>query len=320
MDEVSDGAFKRTAATFRQWVKSDGSTPFAPASGRYHLIVAFACPWANRTTAVRSLKGLESAIGITVVDPVFQRTRPDDDEDSHVGWLFREDDQFQGARSVRDLYGMSDASATKFTVPILYDNETKQIVNNESSEIIRMLNSEFGACASRDHDLGIDLYPEPRRTQIDAVNEWIYESVNNGVYRCGFAHTQAAYDEAVDVLFDGLDRCEAILASQRYIASEDQITEADIRLFMTLVRFDEVYTQHFKCNKARVADYPNLENFVRELYQVPGIAATVNMAEIKRHYFCSHESINRFAIIAAGPGVDYTQAHDRDVKFPRAAL
>ena len=316
MDEFDKaGAFKRTDSMYRSWIKADGSSEFSPEVGRYHLVIAYACPWATRANAVRLLKGLDEAIDLTVVDPVFVRTRPEDDDDKHCGWFFREDDKFMEATSVRDFYEKFTSNNDKFTVPILFDKKTNKIVNNESSEIIRMLNSEFNGIA-KNPDL--DLYPEAFRTEIDEVNSWIYPMINNGVYKSGFANTQGAYDIAVKELFDGLDRVEEILSKQRYITSCDAITEADIRLFMTLVRFDEVYTQHFKCNKKYIADYPNMENYVREIYQIPEIGKTVNMKEIKEHYFCSHPSINKFGIIAVGPGVDYSRSHDRDVKFRSA--
>ena len=311
---AKDGAYKRTESQFRSSVKEDGSSVFSPEAGRYQLVIAYACPWASRTNAVRTLKGLDEAIDITVVDPVFKRTRPEDDNDQHHGWFFRENDKFMEATSVRDFYDeFSSGDVQKFTVPILFDKKTKQIVNNESSEIIRMLNSEFNSIANNPD---LDLYPEAFREEIDEVNSWIYPMINNGVYAAGFATTQAAYDVAVKELFEGLDRVEEILSRQRYITSRNAITEADIRLFKTLVRFDEVYVQHFKCNKKRIADYPNMENYVREIYQIPEITKTVNMKEIKEHYFCSHPTINKYSIIAVGPGVDYSQAHNRDSKFP----
>ena len=314
MDEVGkDGAFQRTDSAFRSWIKADGSSEFSPEAGRYHLVIANACPWACRANAVRMLKGLDGAIDLTVVDPVFTRTRPENDGDQHCGWFFRENDKFMEATSVRDLYDKVSSNTDKFTVPILFDKKTNKIVNNESSEIIRMLNSEFNSIANNPD---LDLYPEAFREEIDEINNWVYPMINNGVYKCGFATTQAAYDVAVKELFDGLDQVEDILSSQRYITSRNAITEADVRLFKTLVRFDEVYVQHFKCNKKRIADYPNMENYVREIYQIPEIGKTVNMKEIKEHYFCSHPTINKYSIIAVGPGVDYSQAHDREVKFP----
>jgi len=259
------------------------------------------------------LKGLDEAIDLTVVEPIIKRTRPEDDGDTHAGWFFREDDKFMEVASVRDFYDKVSNNTGKFTVPILFDKKTNKIVNNESSEIIRMLNSE---CNSMAKNPDLDLYPEAFRKEIDEINSWIYPMINNGVYKCGLSRTQAAYDIAAKELFDGLDRVEEILSRQRYITSCNAITEADIRLFMTLIRFDEVYNQHFKCNKKRIADYPNMENYVREIYQIPEIGKTIVMKEIKEHYFCSHTAINKFGIIAVGPGVDYSLSHDRDVKFP----
>jgi len=314
MDEVTKGgAFVRKDSTFRDWVKADGSSKYPPAEGRYHLIIACACPWANRANATRMLKGLDKVIGLSIVEPVMRKTRPEDPKDDHVGWFFREDDQFMGCKTVRDFYEkFGDGQVAKFTVPILFDTETKTIVNNESSELIRMFSNEFNEFATRNKDM--NLYPEALQSEIDEVNSWVYPMINNGVYRAGFARSQEAYDDAVNEVFEGLDRCEEILSKQRYMVG-DSFTEADLRLFMTLVRFDEVYTQHFKCNKAMVASYNNIQNYVREIYQMDGVHETINMREIKEHYFCSHSSINKFGIIAIGPGVDFSLPHDRDEKF-----
>lgn len=316
MDEVADdGAFKRKESTFRDWIKADGSTAYPPAKGRYHLIIAYACPWANRTNAARKLKGLDDAIDLTIVEPVMRLTKPQDSEDKHVGWYFRDNDQYMGCRTVREFYEkFGSGQVTKFTVPILFDTKTKKIVNNESSEIVRMFNSEMNEFATQNQEM--DMYPEAQRASIDEVNDWVYPMINNGVYKAGFARTQSAYDVAVEELFKGLDQCEEILSKQRYIAADSAFTEADLRLFMTLVRFDEVYTQHFKCNKKRIEDYPNLLNYVREIYQMDGIHETINMKEIKEHYFCSHETINKYGIIAVGPGVDYSLPHNRTKLFP----
>mmetsp|Transcript_2979 Transcript_2979/g.5029 ORF Transcript_2979/g.5029 Transcript_2979/m.5029 type:complete len:344 (+) Transcript_2979:166-1197(+) len=307
MEEVSkNGAFVRTDATFRNWIKADGSTEFAPEKGRYHLVVCLACPWASRCLAVRKIKGLDDVIGVTATKPIFDRTS---DKDKHTGWIFEEDDQFLGARTVRELYEGQEGQSSKFTVPILYDLKTDKFVSNESSEIIRMLNSEFNEFATKNKDL--DLYPESNRDKIDEVNEWVYPMINNGVYRSGFAQSQEAYDEAVDEVFEGLDTAEEILSNQTFIASDDKISEADIRLFVTLVRFDEVYHGHFKCNKKRIEDYPNLSNYTRHIYQMDGIADTVDMFHIKEHYHRSHPSINPFGIVPKGPGVDFMKPHNR---------
>jgi len=311
---TKDGAYSRKESQFRRSVKADGSSEFTPEAGRYHLIISYACPWASRTNAVRMLKGLEEAIPVTVVHPVFQRTRPEDDNDNHHGWFFNENDKYMGVNTVRDFYDKySTGDVSRYSVPILFDTKTEQIVNNESAEIVRMFNTEFNNIAKNPD---VDLYPEQYQHDIDEVNSWIYPRINNGVYAAGFAQSQEAYDVAVELLFEGLDLVEQILSTHRYITDSNTITEADIRLFKTLVRFDEVYATHFKCNKKRVADYPNMENYVREIYQIPEITGTVNMDHIKRHYYCSHPSVNKFGIIAVGPGVDYSQAHDRDEKFP----
>lgn len=282
------------------------------------MVIAYACPWANRTNAMRVLKGLDGMVGVTVVDPVMRKTRPEDQSDKHSGWWFRQ--PFMGSKTVREFYekySPQGAESQKYSVPILFDTKTNEIVNNESAEIIRMFNSEFNELVSKEH-AEMDFYKAAFRQEIDDANSWVYPMINNGVYRAGFATSQDAYDEAVNEVFNGLDRVEAILSKQRYITSSPAITEADIRLFMTLVRFDEVYHQHFKCNKKRIADYPNMENYVRELYQIPGIRLTINMKEIKEHYFMSHPTINRYGIIAAGPGVQYDTPHDRESKFPLA--
>jgi len=314
MDEVKDGAFRRTASVFRNWVKADGSSDFPPESGRYHLYVSYACPWASRTLFVRAIKGLEDVIGLTVVHPVFERTST---EDQHRGWMFKVDplfpecteDPILGAKSVRELYEKSDDTLGKYTVPILFDKTTRRIVSNESSEIIRMFSTEFDALSSRP---GWNLYPTELQSVIDDTNDWVYNAINNGVYRAGFAQKQEPYDLAVAEVFAGLDRAEEVLSHQRYIASHTCFTEADVRLFVTLVRFDEVYVGHFKCNKKRLEDYPNLINYVRELYQIRGVSSSVNMAHIKHHYHRSHPTINPFGIVPVGPGVSFAAPHNRN--------
>ena len=303
--EVSDdGEFIRHQTDFRSQVCADGSTEFAPASGRYHLYVSYACPWAHRTLVTRALKGLENAISYDVVHPFLPRT----------GWSF--DDSTEGATGDRlnhfgDLREAYMASAPQFdgaiTVPVLWDKETRQIVNNESSEIIRVFNSEFQDQASNPD---LDLYPADQREEIDELNSWIYPSINNGVYRCGFAKKQQAYSQAFNELFSALDRVEAILSNSRYLAGQN-LTEADVRLFTTLVRFDAVYVTHFKCNMKRIVDYPNIWGFTRDIYQMPGIAETVNMTHIKRHYYESHLHINPFGIVPDGPLIDLTSPHGR---------
>ena len=297
------GRFERKESAFRDWVRADGSTGFAPEAGRYHLYVSLACPWAHRTLIFRKLKGLEDAISLSVVDSFM----------GEQGWSFTEapgaiPDSVNGARYLHEIYTRADAKYTgRVSVPVLWDRETETIVNNESSEIIRMFNSEFDAIA----DTSVDLYPVEHCEEIDAVNDFIYPRVNNGVYRCGFATTQEAYEEAFAELFESLDVINERLATRRYLVG-DVITEADWRLFTTLVRFDAVYVGHFKCNLRRIADYANLSGYLRDLYQVPGVAKTVNLDHIKRHYYQSHETINPTGIVPVGPCFDLDAPHGRE--------
>ncbi len=303
------GKFVRKDAGFRNWVTADGSAGpsgeagFKAEAGRYHLYIGHACPWANRTAIFRKLKKLEDAISVSVVDHFM----------GSEGWTFNGEsdgstvDHLQGFDRMYKVYSAAKADYTgRVTVPVLWDKQKATIVSNESSEIIRMFNSAFGAVTSDDQDF----YPEALRPQIDELNERIYHTLNNGVYKCGFATTQEAYEEALHPLFDTLDFLEDHLSSQRYLAGS-QITEADWRLFTTLVRFDPVYVGHFKCNMKRIADYPNLSNYTRELYQWPGVAETINMHHIKAHYYASHETVNPTRIVPAGPEIDYNQPHDR---------
>ena len=306
----SGGAFVRDAARYRNWVTADGSPGpsgeggFAAESGRYHLIVSYACPWAHRTLIFRALKGLEEHIGVSVVHPLMKEG----------GWTFETGfdgatgDRVSGKGFLRDVYLAANPLATgRVTVPVLWDKVRGTIVSNESSEIIRMFNGAFdGLTGNRD-----DYHPEPLRGEIEAVNTRIYETVNNGVYRAGFATTQAAYDDAVTALFETLDWLEQRLTDQRYLIG-DRITEADWRLYTTLVRFDPVYVGHFKCNIRRIADYPALSGFVRELYQWPGVAATTRLDHIKFHYHASHESVNPTGIVPAGPEIDLMAPHGRE--------
>ena len=300
----NDGAFQRHQTSFRSQIRADGSSDFGPESGRYHLYVSYACPWAHRTLIARKLKGLEEAIGFDVVDPVLPKT----------GWSFggsdpgATGDTLNGFRDLREAYQASDSKFEgAITVPVLWDQRTRQIVNNESAEILRMFNSEFQGLATRPD---LDLYPEKKRKQIDELNDWIYPGINNGVYRCGFATKQAAYSRAFKELFTALDRAEEILANSRYLAGSD-LTEADVRLFTTLVRFDAVYVTHFKCNLRRIVDYPNLWGFTRDLFQTKGVAETVDMGHIKTHYFASHRQINPSGIIPDGPVLDFESPHGR---------
>ncbi|MEL6647419.1 MAG: glutathione S-transferase family protein [Pseudomonadota bacterium] len=305
----SGGAFKRTTAGFRNWITADGSAGpsgaagFAAESGRYHLYVSFACPWAHRALIFRVLKGLEDHIGVSAV-------HPDMGED---GWTFADDydgatgDQLYGLPFLRDIYTKADPTVSgRVTVPVLWDKTRETIVSNESSEIIRMFNSAFnGLTGNRD-----EYWPEEMRDAIEPVNARIYDTLNNGVYKSGFATTQAAYDAAVHPLFDTLDWLEARLSENRYVMG-DRITEADWRLFTTLIRFDLVYHLHFKCNRARIIDYPNLWGYLRELYQWPGVKETVNFDHIVRHYHMSHESVNPHRIVPINPVIDFEAPHGR---------
>jgi len=308
----SSGRYQRRQAQFRNWVTADGSPGpsgeggFRAVLGRYHLYVSHACPWAHRTIIFRRLKGLEEMISLSVVHWFLG---PDgwsfDDADSVIA------DSVNHARFLREVYvaAKSDYSG-RVSVPVLWDRELGTIVSNESSEIIRMFNSSFDALGARPGDY----YPPALRGEIDAINERVYASVNNGVYRAGFAITQEAYEEAVGELFDTLDWLEERLSTRRYLTG-DTITEADWRLFTTLVRFDPVYVGHFKCNVRRLADYPSLSGYLRDLYQQPGIAATVRLDHIKAHYYRSHTGINPTGIVPLGPVVDYAAPHGRDRSF-----
>ncbi len=301
------GEFVRKGAQFRDRVTADGSSGYPAAAGRYHLYVSAACPWAHRTLIFRKLKRLEEVISIATVHPLML-------ED---GWAFSDEagfipDTVNRSAYLREVYVKAKPDYTgRVTVPVLWDKETRTIVNNESAEIIRMFNREFDAFT----DVRTDYYPAPLRAEIDAVNEMVYECINNGVYRTGFATTQEAYESAFTKLFSGLDEVEARLARSRYLAG-DRLTEADWRLFTTLVRFDAVYYGHFKCNLRRIADYPDLSNYLRELYQVPNIADTVDMEQIKRHYYGSHRQLNPTGIVPRGPALDFQAPHDRARKFP----
>jgi putative glutathione S-transferase len=298
------GNFQRVDSVFRDRITADGSSGFPAEAGRYHLYVAYTCPWAHRTQIYLALKKLTGLISVAIAVPGLREQ----------GWTFEDNpafpdctpDRVNSFRYLHQAYAASNPHYTgKVTVPTLWDKKTKRIVNNESSEIIRMLNAEFGALGADP----TDFYPKHLRAEIDRINAQVYANVNNGVYRCGFARSQAAYDEAYDALFATLDEIEARLSRQRYLVGT-QITEADWRLFPTLVRFDVAYFSLFKCNKKRIADYPNLSNYMRELYQMPGVAATVK----PRYYVINYWSIKRVnptGIIPKGAPVDYSQPHDR---------
>ena len=305
---ASGGRFVRPRTRFRNWVTPDGAAGptgvagFAAAPGRYHLYVSLACPWAHRTLIMRALKGLEALVPISVV-----HWRMLDH-----GWTFEDgpavvSDPIHHADYLYQVYLAADPSYTgRVTTPTLWDRQTGTIVNNESSEILRMFNSAFDAVGARPGDY----CPADLRGEIDALNDRIYDTVNNGVYKAGFATTQQAYDEAVVPLFETLDWLEARLAGQRYLCG-GRVTEADIRLLVTLLRFDLVYYSHFKCNARRIADYPNLSGYARDLYQMPGVAPTFDAMHAKRHYYESHRTLNPSGIVPVGPAVDFGGPHDR---------
>ena len=303
------GRFVRSDAQFRNWITRDGAAGptgdggFRAEAGRYHLYVSYACPWAHRTLIVRKLKGLESHIGVSVVNWLMAEN----------GWTFADGpgvvaDPLHGADFLHQVYTAADPGYSgRVTVPLMWDKQRGTIVNNESSEIIRMLNAGFDDIGARPGDY----YPAALRGDIDSVNERVYDNVNNGVYKAGFATSQAAYEEAVVPLFETLDWLEKRLAHNRYLVG-DTLTEADWRLFTTLVRFDAVYVGHFKCNLRRIVDYPNLWAYTRELYQYPGVADTVHFDHIKGHYYQSHLNINPSGVVPAGPVIDWMQPHRRD--------
>mgnify|MGYP000055941099 CR=1 FL=1 len=307
--KATQGKFERKESQFRNWITVDGSAGitgdagFKAQAGRYHLYVSLACPWAHRTLIFRALKGLEDMISVSVVNAFM----------GEQGWSF---DDGQGVipdcvnkvSHVHQLYTLAQSDYSgRVTVPILWDKQRNTIVSNESADIIRMFNSAFdevGATAG-------DYYPQPLRAGIDDINALVYQHINNGVYKAGFATTQAAYEEAVEALFSALDTVNQRLTTQRYLMG-DTLTEADWRLFTTLVRFDAVYVGHFKCNLRRIADYPALSNYLRELYQMPNIEQTVDIANIKTHYYASHDMINPTMVVPLGPVLDFSAPHDRD--------
>ncbi len=304
----AEGQFVRASPQFRNWITSDGlagpsgEAGFKAEQERYHLYVSLACPWAHRTLIFRELKGLRSIIPISVVHWHMDKN----------GWTFKTGegvvhDMVNGVENLYQLYTTAKPDYSgRVTVPVLWDKKTRTIVSNESSDIIRMFNAAFDDIGARSGDY----YPRELRDQIDKLNTVIYETVNNGVYKAGFATTQQAYESAVIPLFETLNRLDSHLAKHRYLVG-NQITEADWRLFTTLIRFDPVYFSHFKCNLCRVADYPNLSGYVRDLYQQPKISGTVNMEHIKKHYYASHETINPTGIVPLGPNIDYSLPHNR---------
>jgi glutathionyl-hydroquinone reductase len=308
ISRTTNGRFIRPTTRFRNFVTADGSAGptgeggFAAEAGRYHLYISLACPWAHRTLIFRELKKLDGVISLSLTDPLYGKT----------GWEFGTArggtlDSANGKATLAEIYLLADPHYTgRVSVPVLWDGKRRTIVNNESSEIIRMFNSAFEAFTS----VHTDYYPAALRPEIDRVNDIVYSTVNNGVYRAGFASSQDAYEEAARGIFATFDQLEDRLSRQRYLAGR-QITEADWRLFTTLVRFDSVYYSHFKCNLRRLADYPNLWNYTRDLYQVPGVAATVSIEQIKRHYYGSQRGVNPTGIVPIGPLIDFTAPHDR---------
>jgi len=310
-DDVSrtkDGHFIRPATRYRNWVTPDGSAGpsgeggYAAEAGRYHLYVSLSCPWAHRTIIFRKLKALENVISMSTVSPDMLKD----------GWTFNvsegsSGDTANGKSKLSEVYLLADPRYTgRVSVPVLWDKKRKTIVNNESSEIIRMLNSAFDAFTN----VHTDYYPAPLRAQIDKFNDLIYPNINNGVYRAGFATSQAAYEQAFRNVFDALEEIEQTLSQQRYLVG-NTLTEADWRLFCTLIRFDAVYYSHFKCNWRHIYEYPNLSNYLRDLYQVPGVAETVSIEQIKRHYYGSQRQVNPTGVVPVGPQLDFAAPHDR---------
>lgn len=307
-ESSKDGAFQREQAQRRNWVTADGRPGpsgeggFKAEAGRYHLYVSLACPWAHRTLIVRKLKGLENLVDVSVVSWLMREN----------GWTFDKQtgstgDPLDGHTFMYQRYLADTPDYTgRVTVPVLWDKKLQRIVSNESSEIIRMFNSAFDELTGN----RLDLYPEALRPEINRLNDAIYPAVNNGVYRAGFATSQGAYEAAFDDVFGEADILEKLLGEKRYLAGE-YLTEADVRLFTTLIRFDAVYHGHFKCNLRRIADYPNLSNWLREVYQLPGVAETVDFVHIKHHYYASHATINPTGVVPKGPAQDFSGAHDR---------
>ncbi|XP_046841350.1 glutathionyl-hydroquinone reductase YqjG-like [Xenia sp. Carnegie-2017] len=302
------GEYVRPESGFRNWISADGTSGFKAEAGRYHLYVCYGCPWAHRTLILRKLKGLENVIAVDFVDWLLKKPE---------GWRFSKEksgctrDTVNNFEFLSEVYKLSNPTYSgNWTVPVLFDKTNKVIVSNESSDIIRMLNTEFNDFCETENQANLDLYPIELREKIDGINEWVYSDINNGVYRCGFASSQEAYDKAVLKLFESLDKVEHILAKNRYLTGA-KMTEADIRLFVTLIRFDVVYHCHFKCNKKRILDYPNLYGFMKDIYQSAGIASTVNFDHIKKLYQVSQSTINPYGIVAIGPDLDLMSFHGR---------
>jgi len=301
-----EGSFERQPDEFRDWVSTARDAPYSAEAGRYHLYISLACPWACRTMIVRMLKGLEDVISLSVVDPIRDNR----------GWAFREGpgfgpDPINGFQFLSEAYRATAANFKgRVTVPVLWDKKLKRIVNNSEDDICRMFNDAFDSLS--DFPATVDLFPKTLETAQAALSTFIYEDINNGVYRAGFASSQSAYEKAANEVFAALNQLEVRLASRRYLFGS-RIVETDWRLFCTLVRFDAVYHGHFKCNVRRIVDYPNLQGYLLDLYQQPGIAETVNMDHIKRHYYCTHEDINPTRIVPIGPALDFQRPHGRDL-------
>ena len=305
-EQSADGAFERQEDAFRDWVSTDGSTPYAVEPDRYHLYVCLACPWASRTLIVRNLKGLDRAVGVTLVDPIRDER----------GWAFRDGpghtiDPINGFSFLSEAYAASQPGFHgRVTVPVLWDKRTRRIVNNSEDDICRMFNDAFAALG----DGEVDFFPKDIEAEHAKLAAFIYDKVNNGVYKAGFATSQKSYEKAARELFAALDDLKSRLGQQRYLFGT-RIVEADWRLFCTLVRFDAVYHGHFKCNVRRILDYPNLQGYLLDLYQQPGIAETVNFDHIKRHYYFTHDDINPTRIVPIGPAMDLTKPHGRNRLF-----
>jgi putative glutathione S-transferase len=300
---IASGELKQQSDAFRSWVTPDNSSPFRLAEGRYHLYISLACPWASRTVIVRKLKRLEQAVSVTVADPIRDKR----------GWAFRDGpgfscDPINGFQFLSEAYLATDPEYSgRVSVPVLWDKQTRQIVNNSEDDICRMFSEVFGALV----DNAIDLFPADISAQQDSLSAFLYESVNSGVYKAGFATTQGTYEKGVRDLFEALDKLEGRLQDRRYLFG-NRIVESDWRLFCTLIRFDAVYHGHFKCNLRRIVDYPNLDGYLRDLYQQPGIAETVNFDHIKRHYYITHDDINPTRIVPLGPILDLHHPHGRE--------
>eukprot|EP00904_Undaria_pinnatifida_P001236 jgi/Undpi1/11112/HiC_scaffold_30.g13410.m1 len=342
LDEVDkDGQVIRTPSTFRDTI-SPTNPLHQPEAGRYHLYVCYACPWSQRALIAWAMKGLQGVVGMSATHPTWQKTRPDDDNDQHYGWVFAKPDDppflapggyghvapgatipdpLHGFKTVREIYDMAvgDGKLKKFTVPVLWDEKTKKVVNNESSEIIQILNSAFNDVEGVGNP-GLDLEPKAGKEEAFAkeVDGWMYDEVCNGVYKAGFAKTQDAYERAVISLFKHLEKLEEVLSTRRYLAG-DRVTLSDVRVFPSLVRFDEIYNVYFKCNKKRLVDFPNIVNYLRDLYQnyPEGFASTTEMDHIRKHYYTSHPALNTYAIVPIGPDFLSTlkEPHNRDRTF-----